>query len=646
MKNPGTVILVILAAFFLAGARANASETIKDYRSEITVNSDASMTVTETITVAAEGDKIKHGIYRDFPTRYKGMTGIRHTIGFAVMRVLKDGSPESYHIEDRSNGERVYIGKKNVTLKPGVYTYTITYRTDRQLGYFKDHDELYWNVTGNEWKFPIESATAVVSLPGEAARRIIETDAYTGYQGSKGKDFTVSRDPSGAVVFRTTRPLEPGEGITVVVTWPKGLVREPTEQMKRANFLADNRGIIAVIAGLLITLLYYVAVWSMVGRDPKAGVIMTRYTPPQNMSPAVMRFIKKMGYDDRVFAAAVIDMAVKRWVKIKEEDREYVVQRTEEKKIPLSADEQRVLNGLLGARQEIALKTENHSTISSAIKGLKKYLDLSFEKIYFLTHKRYFITGLILSIVLIILSGFWDASSQGGLAPFLFMCVWLSGWSVGVAMLTIQSFRNWRSVFRGIRSGVGDVASAIITTLFALPFIGGEVGGIYFLSTVTSPAVIIFLLSAIGINVLFYHLLKAPTRAGRRVLDAIDGFAVFLSATENDRLEMMNPPDRTPELFEKYLPYALALDLEQAWSEQFSHVLSAAAADRGGTGYSPVWYSGTAFSALSAGAFASSLGSSFSDAISSSSTAPGSSSGGGGGGSSGGGGGGGGGGGW
>jgi hypothetical protein len=646
MRNLKAVILCLLAAFLLSATTAGASETIKNYHSEITVDYDSSMTVTETITVTSEGDKIKHGIYRDFPTQYKGLTGIRHTVGFTVVSVLKDGSPESYHIEKRSNGKRVYIGKANVTLKPGEYTYAITYRTDRQLGYFKDHDELYWNVTGNDWKFPIENASAVVHLPDKAAGRVIESDAYTGYQGSKGKDFTVSRDPSGAVVFRTTRPLEPGEGITIVVTWPKGLVREPTEQEKRANFLADNRGIIAVIAGLLITLLYYVAVWSMVGRDPKAGVIMTRYSPPENMSPAVMRFIKKMGYDDRVFAAAVIDMAVKRWVKIKEEDRDYVVERTDEKKTPLSADEERVLSGLLGARQEIALKTENHTTISSAIKGLKKYLDLSFEKIYFLTHKRYFITGLILSIVLIILSGFWDAASQGGLPVFVFMCVWLSGWSVGVAMLTIQSFRNWRSVFRGRHSGVGDVASAIITTLFALPFIGGEVGGIYFLSTVTSPAVIIFLLSAIGINVIFYHLLKAPTRAGRRVLDAVDGFAVFLSATEKDRLEMMNPPDRTPELFERYLPYALALDLEQAWSEQFSDVLSAAAAERGGAGYSPVWYSGTAFSALSAGAFASSLGSSFSDAISSSSAAPGSSSGGGGGGSSGGGGGGGGGGGW
>jgi uncharacterized membrane protein len=247
---------------------------------------------------------------------------------------------------------------------------------------------------------------------------------------------------------------------------------------------------------------------------------------------------------------------------------------------------------------------------------------------------------------MIMLSGSWDAAAQGSLPVFLFMCTWLSGWSAGVAMLLLQAFRNWRSVFRSRHSGIFNIGSAIFITLFALPFVGGEVAGIYFLSTATSSAVIIFLLSAIGMNVLFYHLLKAPTRAGRRVLDTIEGFAVFLSATEKDRLAMLNPPEKTPELFERYLPYALALDLEQAWSEQFSDILSAAAAEKGGAGYSPIWYSGTAFSALSAGDFASSLGGSFSDAISSSSTAPGSGSGSGGGGSSGGGGGGGGGGGW
>jgi len=116
-----------------------------------------------------------------------------------------------------------------------------------------------------------------------------------------------------------------------------------------------------------------------------------------------------------------------------------------------------------------------------------------------------------------------------------------------------------------------------------------------------------------------------------------------------DRLQTIARPDKTPQLFERFLPYAFALGVEHAWAEQFSTVLAqAATADATGSGasYSPSWYSGAAFASFSASSFTSSFSSSFSSAISSSSAAPGSSSGSGGGGSSGGGGGGGGGGGW
>jgi uncharacterized membrane protein len=160
-----------------------------------------------------------------------------------------------------------------------------------------------------------------------------------------------------------------------------------------------------------------------------------------------------------------------------------------------------------------------------------------------------------------------------------------------------------------------------------------------------SPAVVLVLILLVLTNYLFHYLLKAPTRSGRVLLDQIEGFRMFLAAVEEDRYKALSPIEKTPELFEKFLPHAMALNVETAWSEKFAAVL-ARAAQPGTTGYSPVWYSGPNWSPITASAFATSLGSSFSSAISSASTAPGSSSGGGGGGSSGGGGGGGGGGGW
>jgi uncharacterized membrane protein len=214
-----------------------------------------------------------------------------------------------------------------------------------------------------------------------------------------------------------------------------------------------------------------------------------------------------------------------------------------------------------------------------------------------------------------------------------------------VFFLASQLVQAWR----GLRAGtagqkIASAGGAVFLTLFSIPFFAGEIAGIVVLAVSTSAAVIVILLLVVGVNYLFHLLLKAPTRMGRALLDKVEGFKMFLGATEKDRMNVFYPPMRTPELFEKYLPYALALGVEQEWSEQFSEILAYAA--QRGTTYSPAWYSGTSWRTLGASGFASSLGSSLSGAISSSSHAPGSRSGSGGGGSSGGGGGGGGGGGW
>ena len=186
---------------------------------------------------------------------------------------------------------------------------------------------------------------------------------------------------------------------------------------------------------------------------------------------------------------------------------------------------------------------------------------------------------------------------------------------------------------------------AIYLSLFAIPFVGGEIAGLFMFSQLSSISMAFILLIAAFINWIFYELLKAPTLAGRKLLDKIAGFKQYIDIAERHELDFKHPKGRSPELFEEYLPYALALDVEQQWGESFADVLAKAQAS-GGRDYSPTWYHGTQWNNSNIGVFTSSLGSSFTSAIASSSTAPGSSSGSGGGGSSGGGGGGGGGGGW
>ncbi len=362
------------------------------------------------------------------------------------------------------------------------------------------------------------------------------------------------------------------------------------------------------------------------------------------MSPAVMRYIYKMAYDDKTLASALINMAVKGHLKILDNNGEYTIQKNDKEYQSLAPEEELLLKKLLDSQRELAFKKSNHQKIRSAIEALRNHLSMKFEKIYFFTNRKYFVIGILLTIALIFINGLSEALSKVLLPVFIFIIIWLTVWSFFVVVLLNETFKRWRYAFKNRWSNILRKGGAISMTFFTIPFFLGEIFALGILWFSTSTFMIFFLLTAVAINYLFSQLLKAPTLAGRKILDAIDGFKRFLSATEKDRLKLLNPPDKTPELFEKYLPYALALDIEHEWAEQFADVLSSVSEEKTARSYSPSWYYGNISNFSTYGL--TSLGNSLSDAISSSSTAPGSRSGGGGGGSSGGGGGGGGGGGW
>ncbi len=626
-------------------AAAQERERIVEFRSDVVVEADGALTVTETIRVVALGQQIKRGIVRDFPTRYTDKYGKTVNVGFHMIEVRRNGETEHYKTESYSNGVRIKIGDKNVFLPHGQHVYTLTYRTTRQLGFFDDFDELYWNVTGSAWTFVIESARASVTLPGGA--ELTDWSAYTGKPGARGQDFHTAYQPDGAALaLETSRALTPGEGFTIAIAWPKGFVAEPTASQKAADYAFDNASVIAGLAGLAILLAYFTTIWVKVGRDPAKGTIVPEYEPPEGFSPAAARFLTEMSYDGKAFTAAIVNMAVKGFLTIEEDDGDYTLIKTGEA-VDLAPGEAVLARKLFShGKNQVPLEQKNHKRLKKAQKALEKSLQNDFEKTYFLTNTGLFLPGLAITLITFGLVALFGTEPAGA----AFITVWLSIWSLGCYALANAVIRAWRKTTTAA-TGTGSLlqaGGAVYITLFAVPFFGGWIFGAWFLVESVSLAAALTLAAMMLADVVFYDLLKAPTRLGRKALDRLEGFELYLSVAEEDRMNFHNPPERTPELFEKFLPYALALGVEQAWSEQFAGVLAAAAQAPGnaGGGYRPRWYSGRGFHEHGVSGFASNLGSSFSGAIASSSTAPGSSSGSGGGGSSGGGGGGGGGSGW
>ena len=551
---------------------ATANERILSFDSDILIKADGWIEVRETIRVRAEGREIRRGIYREFPTRYRDRRGLDYVIDYRPLAVLRNGRGEDMHSVDVDNGVITYFGHRDRYIAAGEHTYEYSYEANRMVGFFEDHDELYWNVTGNDWAFPIDRASATVRFDFPVDTNTLKVVAYTGRQGDSGLAYRARIDSAGYAAVETTEILPPVHGLTLAVSFPKGLVAEPTGVDRLAWVLRDNRDLLVVVAGFFALLAYYIPVWQRFGKDPEEGVIVTRYTPPEGYSPASLRFVRQMYYDNKVMTSGVLSLAVKGYLKIHFDGDGHTLERQNPgpRAPELAAGERELHDALFRSSNQVALRNENHRELGRARRAHRASLDEDYRRRYFQSNGLLNVPGAVIVI-----------------------------------------------------------ASAVVALTLA-----DRPPGIVILAIAVNIAVLVF----------FGWIMKRPTLRGRKLLDQMLGFRDYLDVAEKDELNLRNPPAKTPELFEAYLPFALALGVEQHWSEKFAAVLAAVRDDEG-RAYQPGWYGGN-FNVARLSSATGAVTRGLNSAISSSVTPPGSSSGGGGGGSSGGGGGGGGGGGW
>lgn len=557
-------VLRSIAALVLlfVSVNATAQERILSFHSDIEIAADASMTVTETIRVRAEGGMIRRGLYREFPTRYRDRAGNAYRVEFEVLQLLRDGQPEPWSMDESRNGVRIDFGDDDFLQVPRDYEYQLQYRTHRQIGFFEAHDELYWNVTGNGWGFVIEQASARVFLPGQIDPNLLRIEGYTGVFGDSGQDYLVSNAFSEAQIS-TTMALMPAHGLTLVLSWPKGIVSEPDAGQRADWFFSDNLAVLLALLTLSACMIYLCLCWLRVGRDPPRGVIFPHYEPPTGFSPAAARYIMQMHYDNKTLTAAIVSLAVKGRLLITQQGDSYTLLKRESDQV-LSPGEATLYAQLFRKSDTLVLENENHTLLSKARSAHARALSKEFKGPYFVRN----------------------------------------AWYLGPSIL-----------------------AAGLMLLFT------------FSQAAMTPVSLLVFGSLIPLHLLFAWLLHQPTALGRDLMDKLEGFKLYLEVAEKDDLDIKHPPELTPALFERYLPFAIALGVELAWGKKFARLFADIKGQQG-VDYQPRWYAGS-FDAARISAFTKTIGSSFDSAISSAATAPGSTSGAGGGGFSGGGGGGG-----
>ena len=512
--------ILFLAVFSLFASAASARELrIEKFDSEIVVSPKGTIDVTETIQVQFIGSW--NGLYREIPVEYVTPQGLNYTLFLNVKGVTDENG---HALKFESSRERHY--RKLKIYVPGARdvrkTLVIAYSVSDALRFFEDHDELYWNVTGDEWDVPVQAASARVVLPEGTTG--IRVNVFTGAYRSRAQEADFEIVGNGVEV-RRRQPLGYHEGLTIAVAFDKGLVHEPTALDKAALFLRSNWPFGLPV--IVFVLMFYL--WWTRGRDPRLRPIAAQYEPPDQLTPGEAGTLVDNSADMRDITSTIVDLAVRGYLMIEEhqkdrmlglihdKDYNFILRKDRAEWAKLKPHEQVLLNGIFssGTVGETVSMSSLENRFYTSLPGIKNSIFASL-----VTH------------------GYYRRRPDSVRAAYI-------GIGVVIGVLSI-----W-------------VGSAVASSLGMAPFT-------FIIAAVVSAIVICA----------FGWFMPAHTEQGARALEGVLGFEDFLSHVESDRFNRMI---KTPQMFEKFLPYAMALGVEKNWSKAFQGIMT----------QPPDWYRGS-----------------------------------------------------
>jgi uncharacterized membrane protein len=495
---------------------------IENFRAQVDVLPDSTVSVTESITAHFLGGPW-HGLYREIPVEYETPQGMNYSLFLDVKRVT-DGSGHSLKYE--SSRERHYRKLKIYidNADNSVQTINIEYTVSNALKFHEDFDEFYWNVTGDEWDVPISAASATITLPSGAKN--IRANFATGAYRSRGQDAELSVTGNGVEVH-TTAPLPYHHGLTVAVAFDKGALREPT---KFDEFILFFRSNWPLIFPFFVALIMY-WIWYKNGRDPRLRPIAAQYEPPDKLTPSEVGTLIDNSADMRDITAAIVDLAVRGYIVIQERSESHMMG------LYKKQDYSFILKK--GRAEWSALKPHEQSLLDGIFTGQPEEI-VDMEDLHNVFYKN---------------------------IPTIKNQVFAQ-------LLGRGYYLHRPDTVRATYIGAGVVIGFL--AIWGGAAIGRSLG------MAGAPFVIAGIISA-AVICAFGWFMPARTASGTRALEGVLGFEDFLAHVEADRFNRMI---KTPEMFEKFLPFAMALGVEKNWSKAFANIYT----------QPPQWYQGGNFS--------------------------------------------------
>jgi len=469
------------AAALCLWTAVHAVERVGAFHTDIHISASGELSVTETIELQAAGRELRRGIEREYPGEYRDRLGNRMSVPVVVEKVLRNGAPESYTLERVANGMRLRTGDPGTALPLGKHVYEISYRTAREIGFFDDHDELYWDVARG-LNVGIDRLSAEVSFEAPVPAERIRLEAFTGPQGARNQDYhAFVRE--GSAAFRSTRPLAPHEGMAILVVFPKGVVEQPSLLERGAWQAATNQGIPVGAGVLALMAAFLFACLRRVARKPAPA---PRAAPPEGVGPGGVRFIDRGVCDERCVSAALLGLQSRGYLRIREHGERLRLERTGSD-VEWFPGEEALARRVL--RDEHAEIRRRGRTLEEAGRKFAEELRRTFGRRAWTRH-----------------GSFSLAAAGIGLAGVL-------------AMLALET--------------PGLATALIAGTMLAL------------------------------LALFSVKLLPVYGARGGEHREAIDALRGYLASAE----------PKSKDEFARLLPYAVALELEQVWSERFAETL-------------------------------------------------------------------------
>jgi Predicted membrane protein (DUF2207) len=568
-----------LCPFVHADSTADGGITL--FRTDVTVLDDGTLEVVEEIAVNDAASYYKYGFRRVLPIsgedrwdpRYAGKYKQDNGIRVRILEITEDRKPVKYEQGSGYGYPQLMIGEQDVPFDSGKHRFKIHYMVDSALNLGGARDTLYWNANGHGHEAPIEEAILSVHLPREVPGDNLTVDprvAGRGVSNPRQPETSLDRldHGNGAIVYKAMN-VGPRQSLSLAISWPSGYIVQPKLQSLRRDGW--------MLGAPALLFLFYLIAWISIGPEPKPGTMVARYEPPEDLSPAAARYIASGTTDGRSFAAVIAQLAIRGCIRVELVNEKYKLSRLMSDRTTeaaLAPEELRVL-GLLfedGPAIELTPAMDQHNTAQNGryVFHIHEELTKELGNKYFTRHSGIIALGVLGTLLFVLPIAATARGRDAFGAVFLTFWVMFCGLIIGM-MIEVSFASAWKTAVRG---GTGWTKPLPGTAAIAV-FVGAIALLLTKLAAGVSLSYSIMVIAFLLINLGWGPQLKRKTPLGRQASDQIAGFRQFLQKVDQDQLNRLNPAANGPQDLDRFLPYAIALEVKEAWGDHLSQTFIA-----------------------------------------------------------------------